>query len=143
MQAAQISDKYNEFIIKDYNYWTLYIHENQCFLGRCYIVCKRDDAVDFFDMTNKEKEELFNVGKKLKKVLIDLFQPDLFNYASLGNIFTHLHLHVIPRYQKERKFNGIVFVDENWGKNYAPYNYDFKLDKDILFKLRDKLKLAL
>lgn len=136
----EISDKYNKYIIKDFKYWTLYLHENQCFLGRCYIVCKRNGAVDFFDMTNEEKEELFEIGKKLKKALADLFQPDLFNYASLGNVFVHLHLHVIPRYKAGRKFKNIIFIDENWGKNYTPYNYNFKLDESVLFGIKDVIK---
>lgn len=134
---------FDKFKIKEYKYWTLYLHDNQCFLGRCYIWCKRKDTVDFLEMTDEEQKEFFGILRNLKDVLIKLFKPDLFNYASLGNIATHLHMHVIPRYKTKRNFNNTIFVDERWGKNYAPYNYDFKLGENILFDIKDKISQAL
>jgi diadenosine tetraphosphate (Ap4A) HIT family hydrolase len=52
----------------------------------------------------------------------------------------HLHTHVIPRYKTEREFSGIMFRDERWGKNYVPYDKSFKVEKEILFKIRDEIK---
>ena len=35
-----------------------------------------------------------------------IFQPDLINFASLGNAIKHFHYHIIPRYNH----------DPNWGR---------------------------
>lgn len=39
------------------------------------------------------------------RVIERTFQPDLINYASLGNAIKHFHYHIIPRYES----------DPNWG----------------------------
>ena len=72
-----------------------------------------------------------------------MFNPDRLNHANLQNEWHHLHLHVIPRYAAPRIFDGITFVDEKWGKNYAPYNKDFKLFETTLFEIRDAIKRKL
>ena len=129
--------------IKDYKHWEVYLFSNQYYLGRLFLWAKRKNAIDFLEMTKDEKEEFFKLAKKIKKTLRGLFKPDLMNYASLGNVMTHLHVHFIPRYKKPRTLYDIDFVDENWGRNYAPYNKSFRLPEDILFKLRDKIKKKL
>ncbi len=131
---------YNALKIEDFEYWSLYLNEYQCYLGRVYIVAKRKDAMDFLEMTQNETLEFFEIAKKTKKVLSDLFQPDLMNYASLGNIFKHLHVHLVPRYKAKRVFNGIEFEDVRWGQNYAPYNQEFKLSLPILIEIKEKIK---
>lgn len=129
--------------IKEYKHWTVYLHDNQCYLGRVYIWSKRDGLVDLLDMTEEEQREFFDVGRKVKKAIAELFNPDLMNYASLGNVSTHLHMHVIPRYQSTRTFEGNTFIDERWGKNYAPYDKDFKIPEETLFRIRDAIKAKL
>ncbi len=134
---------YEKWLIKEYKYWGIYLHKNQYYLGRVYIWAKRKDALDFFDMTKEEQEEYFKIGKELKKALRKLFKPDLYNYATLANISPHLHTHFIPRYKKLRKFEGVVFNDKRWGKNYAPYDYNFKISEDILIKIKNEMKKSL
>lgn len=129
--------------IKEYNHWVLYMRPNQYFLGRVYLWAKRENALDFLEMSHEEKEEFFDIGQKVKQVLKEVFNPDLMNYASLGNIDSHLHVHFIPRYKDARVFAGVEFVDERWGMNHAPYDYDFKLPEEVLFKIRDAIRAKL
>ncbi|MDD5433665.1 MAG: HIT domain-containing protein [Candidatus Pacebacteria bacterium] len=104
--------------IKDYNYWEVYVHENQSYLGRCVIWCKRENALDLTDATIEEQEELFIILKDLRQAIKKVFQTDWFNYSFLGNSVRHLHCHLVPRYQEEKVFNGITFKDELWGRNW-------------------------
>ena len=69
-----------------------------------------------------------------------MFHPDLMNYAALGNVAHHLHVHFIPRYQQQRQFQGVKFKDQRWGKNYAPYDYNFKTDRSVLMKIKEAIK---
>lgn len=134
---------YEKFLIKDFKHWAVYLHLNQYYLGRVYIWAKRADSLDLFEISSEEKEELFIIGIKLKEALGKLFSPDIYNYVVQANVTPHLHMHFIPRYKSSRIFEGIEFKDERWGKNYAPYDYDFKVSEDILTKIRDAIKDAL
>jgi len=130
---------FRELKIKEYKHWVLYLNEYQCYLGRVCLVAKREDATDFIDTTSEEREEFFTIAEDVNKGLKKLFEPDLMNYAALGNNLRHLHVHIIPRYEKERIFNGITFEDKRWGKNYAPYDRKFSLTREDLLSIRDAL----
>jgi len=125
--------------IGEYRHWKLFLNEYQCYLGRVCLVAKREDANDFIEMTEEEREEFFQIAKCVNKALKDLFNPDLMNYAALGNNFKHLHVHLIPRYEKPREFAGIGFIDKRWGKNYAPYDRDFKITLEGLLEIKDAI----
>ena len=127
----------NDFLkykIKDYKHWSIYIFQNQGYLGRCVIWCNRKNSLDLADATSAERNELFIILKKLRNVLKKTFKPDWFNYAFLGNDIRHLHGHFIPRYASERKFSGTTFKDERWGQNYRT-DYNFKISENLIEKL--------
>jgi hypothetical protein len=62
-------DNYAKYKIKDYTYWTVYIHENQSYLGRCYVWCHREDARDLPD-ANKDFKISENVFQKIKEGIV-------------------------------------------------------------------------
>lgn len=130
-----MEDNFLRYKIKEYRYWSVYIHQNQGYLGRCVVWCKREEAMDLADCNTEERDELFVVLRDLKKALKQVFQPDLFNYAFLGNGVRHLHCHFIPRYASQREFEGIVFKDEEWGHNYRT-DHNFKVSDDLVEKIR-------
>ena len=125
--------------IKDFKYWTVYLYPNQYYLGRVFIKANKE-IIDLMDISREERDELFQIGLKVRNVLTSLFRPDKFNYCSLGNIVPQLHLHLIPRYNDSRVFENIVFNDDRWGMNYAPYNKEFEIPKEILLKIREVIK---
>lgn len=136
---------YERLKIREYAHWTVYLAESQYYLGRMYIWSKRDPPglKDIFrDTTEAEWNELRAIGKDLEKALGALFQPDLINWASLGNEEKHghhCHMHVVPRYKTVRNFLGIAFVDANWGKNWAPYSKDFTITEKALERIKDAI----
>jgi diadenosine tetraphosphate (Ap4A) HIT family hydrolase len=95
---------------------------------------------DFLAIEGEVRDELFSIGEEVKAALKALFQPDKMNYAALSNTSPKIHLHVVPRYKDSREFNGMIFSDTRWGKNYAPYDRSFALEEPTLFKIRDALK---
>lgn len=135
---------YDLLKIKSYTYWDLYLHENQCYLGRTFVQLKDEHTVnDFMAITGQTRDEFFAIGQSVKAALTRLFQPDKMNYAALSNVSPTIHVHIIPRYKESRTFNGIVFCDQRWGKNYAPYDREFVLDESTLFKIKDTIKADL
>lgn len=127
--------------IKSYKHWDVYLHENQCYLGRVFILLKEDEGVeDFLAIEGDVREEFFLIGEEVKTALKSLFQPDKMNYAALSNVSNKIHVHCVPRYKQPRIFAGVEFIDTRWGKNYAPYDRSFVLEESVLFKIRDVLK---
>ena len=135
-------DEFLEYKIKEYKHWSVYIYENQGYLGRCVVWCDRGDALDFADMEQEERDGLFIILKDLKKAQKTIFQPDWFNYAFLGNGVKHLHCHFIPRYASDREFRGVIFKDEQWGHNFRT-DHNFKISEDLINEIRLKIQKEL
>lgn len=132
---------YQQLKIKSYKHWDLYLHENQCYLGRVFVLLKKEEGVeDFVAIEGEIRDEFFQIGVDVKAALKALFQPDKMNYAALSNTSPAIHVHIVPRYQSTREFAGITFKDIRWGSNYAPYDRSFKLEESVLFQIRDALK---
>lgn len=147
LQTAIILEKggrvmdYSKLKTKAYKYWDLYLHENQCYLGRMFVQLKVDNGIeDFLDITGEVREEFFQIGQRVKKALEILFKPDKMNFAALSNTSPVIHMHIIPRYKEAREFDRISFKDTRWGQNYAPYDRSFVIGESTLFKIRDVLK---
>ncbi len=123
--------------IKSFNYWTLAIHTNQSYLGRviCYLNTYKENISD---LKQEEYLELLEIIKAYQNAITKLWNPDWWNYAQLGNTTPHLHFHFIPRYKDIRFFEGEKFIDELWGKNYAPAP-ERPEDKN----LNEKIRLAI
>lgn len=147
LQTAAISENkgnvmdYEKLKIKSFKYWDLYLHENQCYLGRTFVQLKDENGIeDFMDIKGEVREEFFQIGQLVKQALKALFKPDKMNYAALSNTSPVIHVHIIPRYKDAREFNGVTFNDARWGQNYAPYDRSFVIEESTLFKIRDALK---
>ena len=135
-------EDFSKYKIKDYFYWSVFIHSNQGYLGRCIVWCKRENALDLTDATPEEQKELFLILHELRVAIQKVFEPDWLNYAFLGNETRHLHGHVIPLYAKPKTFEGVVFEDRLYGHNYKT-DHSFSLPNEVLEKIRLSLKEAL
>jgi diadenosine tetraphosphate (Ap4A) HIT family hydrolase len=132
-------EDFSKYKIKDYKHWSVFVHQNQGYLGRCVIWCKREDALDLADATPEERGELFIVLNELRNAIQKAFQPDWLNYSFLGNETRHLHGHFIPRYAKPKTFEGIAFKDELYGHNYKT-DHNFSAPIEIVEIIRLKIK---
>lgn len=135
-------EDFSKYKIKDYSHWSVFIHGNQSYLGRCVVWCNRADALDLTDATLEEQRELFIVLKELGGAIRKAFRPDWLNYAFLGNETRHLHGHFIPRYAQSFEFEGVTFEDKLWGRNYAT-DRNFTCPDEVAEKIRLKIKEAL
>jgi diadenosine tetraphosphate (Ap4A) HIT family hydrolase len=140
--SEQVHD-YEADLLREYENWSVYLHENQTYLGRTYVALARDGEVDpFIDTTPDEQSELLVVVAGLKTALNKLYQPYLLNYANLRNTWRHCHWHVIPRYNTNRVVLGHSFEDPNRGKNYAPYP-DSTIPSEVYEKIKTDLATEL
>lgn len=135
-----MKDKFEDFKIRTFDLWDLYLHENQYpYLGRVYAWSRRLEAVGIRDMRSEERNELFDkVLPAWQKAMKIFTNPDGDNVLCLGNTERHLHWHFIPRYNEPRQFGGIEFVDPNPNGNYAPYSKK-PLSKETLMSIKREI----
>ncbi|MBL7051846.1 MAG: HIT family protein, partial [Nanoarchaeota archaeon] len=100
--------------LKEFEYWNVIVNRNQHTLATLVFILKRH-TVRFSSLTEKELIELNEIQKKIEKAIDTLFKPNLYNYLQCGNEVNHLHIHLIPRYEKPISYSGKLFDDENYG----------------------------
>lgn len=58
---------YEKLKIKSYTYWDLYLHENQCYLGRAFALLRADSGVeDFLSIEGAIRDEFFSISQDLR-----------------------------------------------------------------------------
>jgi len=129
----------DELLIKKFNYWTIYLNNNQSTLGRMFVVLNRHGLEDTLQLTNEEWTELKEVFDKLTEIIKSLYNHDLMNYLVLQlKDRNHFHMHLVPRYKDKREVHGEMFEDE-WGKPPVP-SPKKELNKEILIKIKEDIK---
>ncbi|OGY87626.1 MAG: hypothetical protein A2233_01605 [Candidatus Kerfeldbacteria bacterium RIFOXYA2_FULL_38_24] len=71
--------------------------------GHAEIVHK-DHIESFFDLSEKEVLQMYDVLRETKKIIFEKYNPDACNVGvnegrAAGRTIHHLHIHIIPRYE--------------------------------------------
>lgn len=94
------------------------------------LVPRREEVSEVFQLGAEDQHALWAETALLAEVLKDAFNADKINIATLGNVVSQLHMHVIVRYRDDDAWPAPV-----WGRHPAkPY------EPDQLAALRDRLK---
>ncbi|WP_350575893.1 HIT domain-containing protein [Pseudomonas sp. HY2-MNA-CIBAN-0224] len=97
------------------------------------LVPRREGISELFQLDDVDQQLMWAETTALAGVLKELFTADKMNVATLGNVVSQLHMHVIARYASDAAWPGPV-----WGKHPAkPYS---EADVQVI---RDKLKTVL
>lgn len=134
--------KFENYSIKRYKHWDLQLfRDDQYYIGRTAVVFKNRHIVDILELKMNERKELFEtIIPELQSSLKKTFNPDLYNYSSIGNDCEHLHMHIIPRYKQIKTFAGQEFNDEYFDRTYARDHKQIKLNEDNIVKLIEYLR---
>ncbi|MGE8451351.1 MAG: HIT domain-containing protein [Pseudomonadales bacterium] len=82
------------------------------------LVPRREDISELFQLDVTDQQQLWQETTVLAEVLKDSFDADKMNVATLGNVVSQLHMHVIVRKRDDAAWPAPV-----WGKHPAkPYN---------------------
>ena len=71
--------------------------------GHALIIPKRHVS-SFFDLSQEERQDLFNLADSVKRIVEERYHPDGYNIGinvgeAAGQSIFHVHMHLIPRYQ--------------------------------------------
>ncbi|MCR5299168.1 MAG: HIT family protein [Paludibacteraceae bacterium] len=99
----------DELMIKiaDLGVSQLFLFKEQSHPGRCNVVYK-DHGVEFHELTDEQRNafmaDVARVGKAIQKA----FNPDKINYGAFADTLSHLHMHIVPKYQGGYNFGGVI-----------------------------------
>src|SRR5690606_36428129 len=97
------------------------------------LVPRREAVSELFQLDEEDRRQLWLETTRLAETLKDAFVADKMNVATLGNVVSQLHMHVIVRRRTDPAWSAPV-----WGKLPArPYRAD-EIDA-----LRQRLRLVL
>ncbi|MCW3148364.1 HIT domain-containing protein [Stutzerimonas stutzeri] len=97
------------------------------------LVPRREAVSELFQLDISDQQQLWQETTALAEIVKDSFGADKMNVATLGNVVSQLHMHVIARYRIDVAWPGPV-----WGKYPAkPYT------SEQVASIRDKLRTVL
>ena len=97
------------------------------------LVPRREDISEIFQLDVADQLQLWQETTALAETLKDSFDADKLNVATLGNVVSQLHMHVIVRKREDAAWPAPV-----WGKHPAnPYN------AEQIAVIRERLRLVL
>ncbi|WP_375737757.1 HIT family protein [Pseudomonas boanensis] len=82
------------------------------------LVPRRNEVSELFQLSDEDQQQLWRESTFLAETLKDTFRADKMNVASLGNVVSQLHMHVIVRRRDDVSWPAPV-----WGRHPAqPYS---------------------
>ncbi|MNE53593.1 HIT domain protein [compost metagenome] len=97
------------------------------------LVPRRADISELFQLDSQDQAQLWRETTGLAELLKDSFDADKLNVATLGNVVSQLHMHVIVRKREDAAWPAPV-----WGKHPAkPYT------AEQVAVIRERLRLVL
>lgn len=94
---------------------------------------RREDISELFQLDVTDQRQLWQETTALAELLKDSFDADKLNVATLGNVVSQLHMHVIVRKRDDAAWPAPV-----WGKHPAkPYT------AEQIEQVRERLRVVL
>lgn len=122
---CSLSEKDKQFQVDESKSWSVFLSDEQDYIGRCILVLKRHCG-SLSELTDDEWGELRYLICKVEACLKAVLGAALCNWSCLMNNFykviapnPHLHIHVRPRYDKPVMLNGNTYTDSEFGHHYA------------------------
>ncbi|MFL8938352.1 HIT family protein [Rossellomorea oryzaecorticis] len=119
--------------IEDLTTSVFYLNMDQTHRGRS-ILALHHHKRELFELTPEELRMFTEDVAKAAKALQEAFQPQKINYAIYGDVVSHLHFHLVPKYENGEEW-GEAFVNAPTHKkfmNEAEYGQLIKMIKDQL-----------
>lgn len=84
--------------------------DNVNYPGFCRVIWNAH-VRELTDLSATDRALLMNAVWQVEQAMRETMRPDKINLASLGNVVSHVHWHLIPRYRDDAHFPGTVWAD--------------------------------
>ncbi|WP_054742780.1 HIT family protein [Cellulosilyticum ruminicola] len=84
---------------------TLYLFKEQTYRGRC-LVAFNGHKSELFHLTDEERNAFMKDVARVAQAMDKAFSPTKINYGAYADKMTHLHYHIVPKYEGGPSFGG-------------------------------------
>jgi len=84
---------------------TLYLFKEQTYKGRCVVAYKCHKS-EIFNLNDEERSLYMKDVARVADALNKAFSPDKINYGAYADKMTHLHFHIVPKYENGPTWGG-------------------------------------
>ena len=77
----------------------VYLFRDQTHKGKCIVVYNTCHRTEWYQLSKEEQSQFIHAVSRTAKAIAEVFSPDKINYATYGDKVSHLHVHVVPKYQ--------------------------------------------
>ncbi len=111
----------DELMIKiaDLEVSQLFLFKEQSHPGRCNVVYK-DHGVEFHELSDEQRDAFMRDVAKTAKAIAEAYNPTKINYGAFSDKLSHLHMHIVPKYEGGYNFGGVI--EMNPQKTYLSDN---------------------
>lgn len=97
------------------------------------LVPRRESVSELFQLDIADQQSLWQETTRLAEILKDAFSADKMNVATLGNVVSQLHMHVIVRRRED-----VAWPAPVWGRHPAR-----AYSEEEIASIRERLRLVL
>ncbi|HSC53896.1 MAG TPA: HIT family protein [Phnomibacter sp.] len=83
----------------------LFLFKEQSHPGRCNVVYK-DHGVELHDLSEEQRNAFMRDVATTAKAITAAFNPIKINYGAYADKLSHLHIHIVPKYEAGFGFGG-------------------------------------
>lgn len=137
---CNLSEKEKQWLLSDTEYWTIFLADEQDYIGRCLIMLKRHCG-NLSELQMPEWIELKQIIDELECCFKTVLGAELCNWSCLMNSFykkdvpnPHLHVHVRPRYKNPVILKENEYID-------SEYSHHYRLSKGVFLPEEDMQEL--
>lgn len=120
-----------EDLIIDLDLCRLILHDNKNFPW-VVLIPRINDLVELVDLSKEARYQLIDEIAMIEHIMKKNFNPDKLNVATLGNVTSQLHIHIIARYK-----NDLAWPEPTFGKKQT--NYDAEEKAAIITNIREEI----
>lgn len=99
----------DELMIKiaDLEVSELFLFREQSHLGRCNVVYK-NHGVELHGLSEQERNLFMKDVSRVANAIAKAFTPNKINYGAFADKLSHLHMHLVPKYEGGYNFGGVI-----------------------------------
>ncbi|MEG1277959.1 MAG: HIT domain-containing protein, partial [Cellulosilyticaceae bacterium] len=83
----------------------LYLFKEQTYRGRCLVAYKEHKS-ELFHLTDEERDLFMKDVARTAAAIEKAFAADKINYGAYADKMTHLHYHIVPKYENGPSWGG-------------------------------------
>lgn len=108
------------FFVKSLDLSDLYLMNNQQYPW-VILVPRVEGAIELIDLSHAQQHQLMDEIDAVSRLMSKIYEPDKLNIATIGNIVSQLHIHIVARYRSDAAWPSPV-----WGYPGTPYSEENK-----------------